>query len=237
MHIKAKQIRAMQKTRLLFSNPPWLMTMIKSLLLTVSLLFVVIVLAQPRLAMATIDVYSFDSVQQEQEYRALIHELRCPKCQNQSLASSNSPIAEDLKQQIYEMLRAGKSDTEIRQYMLQRYGDFISYKPPVRPATYVLWFLPPLLLCLAIVIWLRRTHQSAYRQTQKVTAQHDKGSEVQINHNENDENELEDGVFSAELNSQLTETEQVKLAKLLSISSDQQAVDTVFNPQPKSTKE
>ncbi|BBI67003.1 hypothetical protein PKHYL_11940 [Psychrobacter sp. KH172YL61] len=80
-------------------------------------------------------------VQQEAQYRGLIsEELRCPKCQNQNLAASDAPIAQDLKQKVYDLVKDGRSDAEIRAYMQERYGDFISYKPPVRPSTWILWF-------------------------------------------------------------------------------------------------
>ena len=102
---------------------------------------------------AAIDVYEFDSVQQEAQYRGLIEELRCPKCQNQNLAGSDAPIAQDLKQKTYDLVRDNRSDGEIRDYMQERYGDFISYKPPVRPSTWILWCLPPLLLIVLIGGW------------------------------------------------------------------------------------
>ena len=102
---------------------------------------------------AAIDVYDFDSVQQEAQYRGLIEELRCPKCQNQNLAGSDAPIAQDLKQKTYDMVKEGRSDGEIRDYMQERYGDFITYKPPVRPSTWILWFFPPLLLITLIAGW------------------------------------------------------------------------------------
>ena len=91
-------------------------------------------------ATAAIDVYDFDSERQEAQYRGLIEELRCPKCQNQNLAASDAPIAQDLKQKTYDLVKDGRSDGEIRDYMQERYGDFISYKPPVRPSTWILWF-------------------------------------------------------------------------------------------------
>ncbi len=102
---------------------------------------------------AAIDVYNFDSPQQEAQYRGLIEELRCPKCQNQNLAGSDAPIAQDLKQKTYDLVKDGRSDGEIRVYMQERYGDFISYKPPVRPSTWILWFFPPLLLIALIGGW------------------------------------------------------------------------------------
>lgn len=108
------------------------------------------------LSQAAIDVYEFDNPQQEAQYRALIEELRCPKCQNQNLAGSDSQISNDLKQKTYEMVMAGKSDAEIREYMQQRYGDFISYKPPVRPSTWILWYFPPVILLLLVAGWMLR---------------------------------------------------------------------------------
>ena len=109
---------------------------------------------------AAIDVYEFDSVQQEAQYRGLIEELRCPKCQNQNLAGSDAPIAQDLKQKTYDLVRDNRSDSEIRDYMQERYGDFISYKPPVRPSTWILWFFPPLLLIALIAGWFWQSKRS-----------------------------------------------------------------------------
>lgn len=104
-------------------------------------------------ANAAIDVYDFDSPQQEAQYRGLIEEFRCPKCQNQNLAASDAPIAQDLKQKVYDLIKDRRSDAEIRVYMQERYGDFISYKPPMRPSTWILWFFPPLLLLVLIIGW------------------------------------------------------------------------------------
>ena len=110
-------------------------------------------------AFAAIDVYDFDSPQQEAQYRGLIEELRCPKCQNQNLAASDAPIAQDLKQKTFDMIKDGRSDAEIRTYMQERYGDFISYKPPIRPSTWILWFFPPLLLIVLIIGWFWQTER------------------------------------------------------------------------------
>lgn len=101
-----------------------------------------------------IDIHEFKSAEDEARYKALIEELRCPKCQNQNLAGSDAPIAMDLKNQTYQMINDGRSDTEIRAYMVERYGDFISYKPPMRPSTWILWLFPPVLLVVLITGWL-----------------------------------------------------------------------------------
>ena len=122
-------------------------------------------------AHAAIDVYDFDSPQQEAQYRGLIEELRCPKCQNQNLAGSDAPIAQDLKQKTYDMIKEGRSDGEIRAYMQERYGDFITYKPPVRPSTWILWFFPPLLLIVLLIglCWQSRRRQRVASGQSRVT--------------------------------------------------------------------
>jgi cytochrome c-type biogenesis protein CcmH len=111
---------------------------------------------------AAIDVYEFKTPVEEQRFQALMGELRCPKCQNQNLAGSDAEIAKDLKKRTYQLMEEGKSDNEIRQYMVERYGDFISYKPPVRGSTYLLWFGPfALLMIVVVVLALMRRRQIA----------------------------------------------------------------------------
>lgn len=110
---------------------------------------------------AAIDVYEFESPEQEQRYRLLIDELRCPKCQNQNLAGSDAGVATDLKNRAYELMMEGKSDEEIRTYMIERYGDFITYRPPVRRSTMLLWIGPFVLLLLGAVILVWRVRRPA----------------------------------------------------------------------------
>ena len=124
---------------------------------------VLLVVGLSMFAWANIDTYQFDNPRQEAQYRALIEEFRCPKCQNQNLAGSDAPIAQDLKQKTYDMVKDGRSDAEIRQYMNERYGDFISYKPPVRPSTWILWFFPPVLLVFVMLAWFIRNRNSSKR--------------------------------------------------------------------------
>ncbi|HET6802075.1 MAG TPA: cytochrome c-type biogenesis protein [Casimicrobiaceae bacterium] len=87
--------------------------------------------------------------------KTLENELRCLVCQNQTLAESNAPLAEDLRKEVRSLAVAGKSDDDIRAYLVARYGDFVLYNPPVKPTTYALWLGPFLLLAAGIVIWLR----------------------------------------------------------------------------------
>ena len=124
---------------------------------------VLLVIGLSMSAWANIDTYQFDNPRQEAQYRALIEEFRCPKCQNQNLAGSDAPIAQDLKQKTYDMVKDGRSDAEIRQYMNERYGDFISYTPPVRPSTWILWFFPPVLLVFVMLAWFIRNRNSSKR--------------------------------------------------------------------------
>lgn len=86
--------------------------------------------------------------------KALENELRCLVCQNQTLAESNAPLAEDLRKEVRELAVAGKSDDDIRGYLVARYGDFVLYKPPVKSTTYLLWFGPFVLLAAGVVVWL-----------------------------------------------------------------------------------
>lgn len=110
-------------------------------------------------ARAAIDIQAFESEAQEARYKALIDELRCPKCLNTNLSGSDSPIASDLRQTVARMVREGRSEDEIRDYLLSRYGDFILYRPRLTTGTLLLWFGPGALLVLGlgvIVVMVRR---------------------------------------------------------------------------------
>ena len=91
----------------------------------------------------------------EQRMKALTEQLRCLVCQNETLADSHADLAEDLRKQIREQMKAGKSDQEILAYLTQRYGDFVLYKPPVKLTTYLLWFGPFALLLSGIFVLYR----------------------------------------------------------------------------------
>ena len=90
----------------------------------------------------------------EARLKTLSEELRCLVCQNQTLADSTAPLAEDLRREVRELARAGKSDAEIKQYLVARYGDFVLYKPPVKPTTWLLWFGPFAFLLGGALVWL-----------------------------------------------------------------------------------
>ncbi len=88
----------------------------------------------------------FATHEQEERFKKLTEELRCLVCQNQNLADSDALLAHDLKSEVHEMLLAGRTDEQIKQFMVERYGDFVLYRPPVQTNTYVLWLGPLLLL-------------------------------------------------------------------------------------------
>ncbi|MCG6940530.1 MAG: cytochrome c-type biogenesis protein CcmH [Thiohalocapsa sp.] len=103
----------------------------------------------------TLEEFQFDSPAQEQQFRTLIGKLRCLVCQNESLAASQAELAQDLRNEVYRMMRAGKSQSEIIDYLVARYGDFVLYDPPLRPSTYVLWFGPFVIILIAGFFMLR----------------------------------------------------------------------------------
>ena len=86
--------------------------------------------------------------------KSLFEELRCLVCQNQTLADSSAPLAEDLRREVRELAQQGKTDAEIKQYLVARYGDFVLYKPPVKPTTWLLWFGPFAFLLGGGLVWL-----------------------------------------------------------------------------------
>jgi cytochrome c-type biogenesis protein CcmH len=111
-------------------------------------------------AASQFDVYDFPSPEHEARYRALIAELRCPKCLNTNLAGSDAPIAQDLRRTVHRLLvEDERSDAEIRTYLQERYGDFVLYDPPFRPDTWVLWLAPAVFLLAGVFVLLRLLRQ------------------------------------------------------------------------------
>lgn len=108
---------------------------------------------------------TFATPEQLDRYETLIHDLRCVVCQNQSVGESNVELARDLRRITRDMILAGKTDAEIKQFMTDRYGDFVLYNPPLKPATYLLWGAPAILLLLGAVVMVtvvgRRSGESS----------------------------------------------------------------------------
>ena len=111
----------------------------------------VLLLLLPALAFAALG--EFETAEQQARFRALSEQLRCLVCQGQSIADSNADLAKDLKREVRRMILEGRSDTEIKDFMVARYGEFVLYKPPVKASTYLLWFGPFALLIGGLTTW------------------------------------------------------------------------------------
>jgi len=128
-----------------------ILSRLKEVVLVVTLVLVVPVLAG--------DPLIFTDAEREVRYQQLTVQLRCLVCQNQNLADSDAPLAQDLRQEIYNMMQAGRTDDEIKQFLTDRYGDFVLYMPPVKSNTLVLWLMPAVLLtggALVVLIVVRK---------------------------------------------------------------------------------
>ncbi|TCK07103.1 cytochrome c-type biogenesis protein [Marinobacterium mangrovicola] len=101
---------------------------------------------------ATIEAYEFDDKATEERFQSLTAELRCPKCQNNNIADSNSPIASDLRGEVYRLVNDGASDEEVVDFMVTRYGEFVLYRPRVNEMTWVLWYGPFVLLGIGLLV-------------------------------------------------------------------------------------
>lgn len=122
------------------------------MLTRVLFIVVMIVTAQFAVQASPVETFEFQDEVTKIRFQALSKELRCPKCQNQNLADSNSTVASALRLDLYNLLIQGKSDTEIVDLMVDRYGEFVLYRPRVSSVTYVLWFGPALLILIGIIV-------------------------------------------------------------------------------------
>ena len=103
----------------------------------------------------SIEVNDFENSSQESRYIDLIDNIRCPVCQGQSIGGSNSGLAKDLREQVRKMILNDKSDDDIYLFMIERYGDFVIFKPPINWKTYLLWFTPLIFLVLCFIYLIR----------------------------------------------------------------------------------
>jgi cytochrome c-type biogenesis protein CcmH len=101
---------------------------------------------------AAVETFDFATEEQRQRYLEFAQELRCPKCQNQNLADSNAPIAEDLRGELHRLLLEGKTDEEIVDFMVTRYGEYVLYEPRLETKTLLLWGAPVLMLCGGLLV-------------------------------------------------------------------------------------
>lgn len=118
------------------------------------MLLSVLLLLMASAALAQVDTFEFDTPEQEERFRQLNNELRCPMCQNTNLSGSTGGVAADLRREVHRMIMEGMTDEEIEQFMFERYGDFIFYRPRLRTDTILLWFGPLIFLAIgALVAW------------------------------------------------------------------------------------
>lgn len=113
---------------------------------------------------ASITVYEFEDEERRERFDQLIDELRCPKCQNQNIADSDAGVAKLIKDRVYKLVQDGKTKEEVTDHMVERYGDFVTYRPPLKTSTLLLWFGPVLALLLAVVallIYVRNNNRKA----------------------------------------------------------------------------
>ncbi|MFT0211923.1 cytochrome c-type biogenesis protein [Pseudomonas sp. F1_0610] len=123
-------------------------------------------------AYASIETYEFENEADRARYKTLTEEIRCPKCQNQNIADSNAPIAVDLRAEVYRLVEDGQSNDEIVTYLVDRYGDFVRYRPAINKQTYILWYGPAALLIIGfltigVVVWRRKRNTALLSAGQK----------------------------------------------------------------------
>ena len=120
------------------------------------------------LAVVSIDAFELDNPAIESRYKELIADIRCPKCPNTNLAGSDAPISADLRRLVHTMLHEGKTDQEIRNYLRERYGEFVLYDPPLSPATLALWVVP--LIGVLIVAYIFLSHRNVGYQDNELSS-------------------------------------------------------------------
>lgn len=128
------------------------------------------VLTSTQVPAFTFQDFPFDDPGQERAFRDLTAKLRCLVCQNESLAASQSDLAQDLRKEVYAMMRAGKSEGEITAFLVERYGDFVLYEPPLKPATWFLWFGPLVLVTVGGVLLVRTLRRREREPDQALSA-------------------------------------------------------------------
>lgn len=134
--------------------------------------------------LANIDLYEFSNEQNQVRYKVLTKELRCPKCQNQDIADSNAPIAEDMRREVHRLLEEGEEEQAIVDFMVDRFGEFVSYKPRVKPATYLLWYGPWSLLFLGVVVIVFMVGRRASKRTKAGSVARSSNKEIVLSEGE-----------------------------------------------------
>jgi cytochrome c-type biogenesis protein CcmH len=133
------------------------------------LLVGILVAAASTVALGDQTLFQFKDDAQEERFRSLTSELRCLVCQNESLADSQASLADDLRREVYEKMQAGASNKEIVTFLVARYGDFVLYRPRVKPVTYLLWFGPAAFVVLGLGILLYTVRRRARKPEAALT--------------------------------------------------------------------
>ena len=139
-----------------------------TLMLSISLL------VYSQVGQAAIDTFEFENAQQEKTFHDLTKLLRCPKCQNQNISDSNAELAKDLRNKTYELVIQGKSEEEVVDYMVARFGNFVRYDPPVTPATIFLWLGPLLFILFGLLVLITQVKKQSSKETPLDTQEQEK---------------------------------------------------------------
>ena len=149
-------------------------------------LYVILLLLSFNVFASSVEIYTFDNVEQEKTYHSLIEDLRCLVCQNQNIAESNAELAKDMRRKTHEMVVQGQSEKEISAFMVARYGDFVLYRPPFEPMTWLLWFGPIIVFSVGLIFVVR------YMKSQKENNMRQALSEEEIERIKNLHSEQEE---------------------------------------------
>lgn len=154
-----------------------------------AMLFAVLMASVGSISMSyavNLETYQFDDPNKEALFRELINELRCPKCQNQSIADSDAPLAKDLRDRTYQMVQQGATKQEVVDYMVARYGDFAYYRPPVRLSTLVLWLGPVLVVLTGALVIIVRVRQQRHEEVELSDHEREQLAALQSSGQDND---------------------------------------------------
>jgi cytochrome c-type biogenesis protein CcmH len=137
------------------------------------LMFTVVLSVAVEAIAAPIETFKFASPDTEKVFHKLSEELRCLVCQNQNIAESNADLAKDLRLEIYNMLTDGKTEDEIVDFMVQRYGDYVLYRPPFKPMTWLLWFGPLIVFVIGLIFAIRFMRAQSSESSQESLSEED----------------------------------------------------------------
>jgi cytochrome c-type biogenesis protein CcmH len=116
---------------------------------------------------ASSDLYNFSTPEKKARFYSVLNELRCLVCQNQTLADSNAPVAQDLRREVAKLVEQNDTEQQVIDFLVKRYGDFVLYKPPLKNTTYILWLAPFMLLLIGFFIVIRLSCQRRLESSQK----------------------------------------------------------------------